>query len=622
MRAAEPSDSPLLSSESTSPMSTFLSHHAVDDEHMAKWPWGLSFQTQRCPSPAVVWSNRRLPYVGGEAALLKDFAWQVPLAPGTAPANTPTKTFYAECYGGDGVQNNGGGVRAAWSGDWLIKGTGINLLSGYSDEEAAQYRLNGRASLTDMLFEATWGEVLHYALPFGAVRMTAVLKTGETINSTWQPTGGLGIRQFTWRPAHVMRAPAFKVRAEHRGSIPHDTSRVKDAISLLPGILPMPAGLTAADLAKLTPQKRLLIGLEEMVMRFSEQMAAARAKRISHGTLNTSNIALDGRWNDLNTVSSLPGFGARPSLTPFWHEHCSLFSTIDLISFYISKYFPTEGSERLQAQPLKEWLTSTYNKYFADALTRRFVSLCGYPQCVAENVWARPDGKVAMRTLAKTLTLLARSGHSHRRPYSDALDESEVAGDYDLFKILRDLANRRPASNEPVICEESIQDKDLRSSFSQQYRAVEKMMYKEARKQGVVSSNFARLVAVNCAKAGRDMSSLYRNILYLQCQHLAENHADPDVLPTTCQAELDSVIDHARMIYQESRHFKTLLWCSGHSTIEYDARSNVLVVTTPEKKFELSCHPSTWVAKHHLEVDQLLNAMQSYWGEHYKEFIQ
>jgi len=33
----------------------------VDEQHLAKWPWGLSFQMQPCFAPTVIWSNRRLP---------------------------------------------------------------------------------------------------------------------------------------------------------------------------------------------------------------------------------------------------------------------------------------------------------------------------------------------------------------------------------------------------------------------------------------------------------------------------------------------------------------------------------------------------------------------------------
>ena len=50
------------------------------------------------------------------------------------------------------------------------------------------------------------GRVLHYALPYGAARITAVIKTGETLDSEVEPTGALGVREFVWRPTHFMRA--------------------------------------------------------------------------------------------------------------------------------------------------------------------------------------------------------------------------------------------------------------------------------------------------------------------------------------------------------------------------------------------------------------------------------
>ena len=117
----------------------------LSDEHLAKWPLGLSFQALQCTGAAVAWSNRRLPYAGGDEALLQEFAWQIPTAPSSEWPVGPRKTFYAECYGGEGIHRNGGGVRGGWSGEGLVKGIGVNLLSGYSDE-AEDGRGRGRAS--------------------------------------------------------------------------------------------------------------------------------------------------------------------------------------------------------------------------------------------------------------------------------------------------------------------------------------------------------------------------------------------------------------------------------------------------------------------------------------------
>jgi hypothetical protein len=594
----------------------------LPEEHLAKWPWGLSFQMLPCPAPAVVWSNRRLLYAGGDDGLLGEFAWQIPTAPRAAWPATPRKTFYAECYGGEGIHHNGGGVRGAWSGDWLVKGTGINLLSGYSDEVASGYRRNGRASLCEILMEAIWGEVLHYALPYGAVRMTAAIRTGETLDSVAEPTGALGVREFARRPAQFMRAPAFQVRPENRALVPHDTARVKETIAHLHMSLPMPETLAPTDIARLKPLRRLTIGLEEMVRRFGEQMAAAKAKRLSHGTLTTSNIALDGRWNDLNTVCALPSYGYRCNLTPFWQEQFSLLKTIDLLCFYIKKYFPAVSGEQPAAMPTKEWLTTAYEKFYTDALHRRFVALCGYPQSVTNKVWATQDGQFAMRRLANTLIALAHSGHSHRRPYEDAMHENRVFGDYHLMKILKTMANCRATETRESMLEPLLGDEKLRNDFTLQYRAVEKIMFKESKRQGLASRCFARLVSINCHKAGQHIPLLFRNLLYAKCRQIAEGHEDPGDTRKAAETEIDAVVDQARMVYQEPRNFKTLLWCVDKSTLEYDARSNSLLVTGTSGTLELPCSPSEWGKQTDAKIAQLLTSMQVYWGDKYEEMIQ
>ena len=384
------------------------SHASTQTEY---WPWGLPFKMARAVNANVVWSNRRLPFEGGDAGLLNECAWSIPEKDNQNLDASFSKTFYAECYGGDGIHHNGGGVRCAWLHPWLVKGIGINLLSGYSDEDAALYRNNGRASLSEILVEAIWGEVLQYALPFGAVRMTAVISTGEVTVDGNRTFGGLGVRQFVWRPAHFMRAPGFHVRQENRPFIPSDTVRVKEAIGRLPGMLPLPVTMSNGVIEKLSSIERLTFGLKEMVRRFAEQMAAAKAKRLSHGTLSPSNISLDGRWNDLNSVSALPSYGFRRNMTPFWLDQASLLRSINLLCFYVRKYFPRPDGG-LPELPTAAWLSTIYENYYKDALSRRFVGLCGYPQNVSDNVWRTIQGQQSMRILADLLITLAKSGHS------------------------------------------------------------------------------------------------------------------------------------------------------------------------------------------------------------------
>jgi hypothetical protein len=549
----------------------------LDDEvHYAKWPWGLSFSMIATPAAEVVWANRRLPFEGGEDKLLDEFAWHVPLDKSHLTSDARTKTFYAECYGGYGIHHNGGGARCGWTGNWLVKGIGINLLAGYSDEDAAQFRNNGRASLSEILVEAIWGEVLDDALPYGAVRMTAVIRTGESLEGCTHPTGATGIREFVWRPASFMRAPWFHKRPENRVLIPSDTARVKEAIARLPRILPMPAAHSEEELAGMRPLERLKIGLGEMVRRFAEQMAAAKAKRLSHGTLTPSNVCLDGRWNDLNSISALPSYGYRRNMVPFWEDQLSLNRSIELLCFYIGKYFPAASGEPADAMPKTAWLMSLYHRLYEDALARRFVGLCGYPQSVSDRIWAHPYGQATIRLLAERLIYLARSGHSPRRPYHDAMHENTVAGDYDLPNILRRLAAGR-LDNVEANLDDLIGEPDVRTVLMQRYRVVADLMFKEAHAQGISTPAFARLVALNANKAGCNVQFLYRNVIFQKCEQLVEECRDIGELRRAAERMIEPVIDEARVVYQEPRDFTTLLWCGDNKSFAYDARTDQLV---------------------------------------------
>ena len=587
--------------------------------HYAKWPWGLSFPMVRIPVAQVVWSNRRLPFEAGEQALLDEFAWHIPVDKAHTALDGATKTFYAECYGGDSIQYNGGGARCAWSGDWLVKGIGINLLSGYSDEDAAEHRRNGRAGVAEVLVEAIWGEVLHYALPYGAVRMTAVVRTDEHLCDPMRSVAGLGIRQFAWRPANFMRAHMFHVRPENRERIPSDTARVKQAIAHLPTMLPMPASLSETEVAQLEPLRRLKIGLEEMMRRFAEQLGASKAKRLSHGTLSTSNMSIDGRWNDLNSISALPSYGFRRNMAPFWADHVSLTRAGELLCFYIGKYFPVASDHGVDAMPTAAWIQGVFSAYYEAALARRFVAVCGYPQIVADRVWAKPEGQTAMRALSKQLIALARSGHSPRRPYDDEMEKNRVSGDYDLVEIVRRMSAAALPGRAAAKLDDVIQDAEVRKAFVQRYCAVDDMMRTEAHSQGVAAAAFARLVAINCNKAGRNIPFLFRNVIFRECGRLVETYQEIGELRRQAELMIQPVIDEARVVFQDPSSFTTLLWCIDEMTLEYDAIADLLIASLPEKQYTFPRIPTSDLPSE--AAMNLLSAARNYWGRAYEEIL-
>lgn len=583
----------------------------VDARHLAKWPWGLSFPMVRHQGVDIVWTNPRLPFEGGAPALLDEFAWHIPPVQAPAVSGAETRTFYAECYGGDGIHHNGGGVRCAWSGDWLVKGIGINLLSGYSDEDAAQRR-NGRGSVCEMLVEAIWGEVLTIALPFGAVRLTAVLKTDERLPDLDYPTGGTGIREFVSRPAHFMRAWSFHVRPEHRDKIPSDTARVRQAIARLPAFLPLPPAMSPSEIAALTPTQRLDAGLEEMMRRFAEQIAAARARRLSHGTMTASNVCIDGRWNDLNSVSALPGFGYRRNFSPFWAEHHAPLKILDQLCFYIAKYFPEPEPGLVDAARLR----ARYGKYYDEAAARRFVALCGFPHSVADRVWQRPEGRMEMERLSRQIMHLAKAGYSARRPFHDDFENTTVVGKYDVRAILRRITAPSAHASGTVSLDDLIGELPLRTAFIRQYGIVATLMHAQACEQGISPQAFTRLVAFNCHKSGRDMPILFRHVMFERCNQLVEAYPDTATLRRKADELVESVVNEARVVYQEPVDFSTLLWCEDGLALEYDARTDGIVVDSRGDRFAL---PGAGIRE---DVAASVRALKRYWGKAYEEIMQ
>jgi hypothetical protein len=604
-------------------------------------PWGLPFLMQKNANSKIAWSNARLKFEGGDQALLDEFAWHVPIDKTQIESDAVVKTFHAERYGGSGIHNNGGGVRAAWTGNWIAKGVGINLLSGYSDDEAATFRHHGRARLSELMSEAVWGEVLHHALPYGAARVTAVLAPGERVLGT---IAGVEIREFVWRPAHFMRASRFVPRVENLPLISSDTARVKYAISQLPKILPQtnshPSPSIKAGKGKISSLDRLNLGLDEMVRRFAEQLAASKSKRLTHGALTMSNISIDGRWLDLASAGALPGFGERKEFQSFWDEHNSLIPCLEELCFYIGKYFPEASGEPASDMPKKDWLIGRYRRHYSNALARRFVGLCGYPQVVSDAIWSKSSGQSVMVELSDVILLIARKGHTPRRPYLYNLDDNHLDpnrnhfGWYHIGAILKKLSLADSAVSLAETIHPLISWVRIRDKLIAHYQDASKLMYAEARKQGVSKQAFARLVAINCNKSARMVRSLYREELYAKILKLVDSHPDVTELRSHLEPMINGILDEARVVYQEPRNFKTLLWCIGDQTIEFDARGNCLCLNVAGKKAEITFElvqayltelvsdaPTVTDQKKLANLKQLtpqmlelVSAMKSFWG--------
>lgn len=255
------------------------------------------------------------------------------------------RTLFAERYGGFGIGRHGGGVRCGTDGEFQVKGVGCNPLLGDPAEDEDFWHSHGGLALVDAVQEAAWGEVLQRALPFGAVRTSAILSTGmqcwyeEALGKRVRVPGALAVRRAPLRIAHFERAVYFRPRVAE--AMPKDVTRVRAAIARLPDLLPQPKDFACRAAVGTNEVDRLSSGMLELSRRLARQSAAAKARRLMHGGLNGSNCCLDGRWLDFGTVTLLPSHAnIRPSCAPhhalpFWDEHQRLLAALSRAEPYL-----------------------------------------------------------------------------------------------------------------------------------------------------------------------------------------------------------------------------------------------------------------------------------------------
>lgn len=570
---------------------------------------------QKISSAKLVLRNSRVSYAPQSIDVLERFAWMIPEGKVSHLQLPFGNVFYADRYGGCGAQFNGGSVRCATDGEWQIKGIGINLLAGYSDDELKD--IDGACTLGECLEETIWSEVLQHALPYGSVRIPFIIATGteghrKHVLMERSRARGLLVREYAWRPAHFMRASLFRPRPEVKDQISSDTERVKKMIADLPDLLPFPLELSKTAKSKLSELNKLNIGLKEMVTRFAKQMAAAKAKRLMHGTLSSSNICLDGRWIDFGKTSALPGYGPLKWFEPFWTEHRILCRPIKYLSFYIRKYFPIHSDIEKQFLPKSEQLISHYLYVFDAELSKRFISLCGFPEIVTKMVLATDIGQESMRELVTLLYQVALEGHSIRFAYDGYPNEVSKFGRYNVGKTLKALACGYFDEQHDNAINSTIDDPLLRRKLISSYQLVSDLMCKEAKKQGVQKIQFSRLVIMNCTKSGKTTPELYRSNLTKISEKLVKEYFGKNEFRVHAENLLHSIADKARVLYQDPIDFSTLVWCRHSDTIEYDAKKDIWRLNINGQKQIL---PWNSLIQMQDKTSEIVNEMHNYWGQ-------
>jgi hypothetical protein len=275
----------------------------------------------------------RGPGFASDAEVLSRFAYKVDVQ---RRADATPKIFYAERYGGSGIGHHGGGGRCGLDDGWCVKGIGRTPLIG---RDVSYWYSHGGLPLVDALAETIWARWLEVALPFGVVKVGAVIEAGRTHlpaapGEEISHPGALLVRETAMRLAGFERAIHYRPISAEPEEIRRDVDRVRHAVAGLPGFLAA-RGWQAAPSAV----PRTLQALEETVARLAVQSANAAARQIYHGALVSSNLALDGRWIDLGSVTFLPDFALHRAFNPqIWVEYVKPLEGIREIIYYIKKY--------------------------------------------------------------------------------------------------------------------------------------------------------------------------------------------------------------------------------------------------------------------------------------------
>lgn len=339
----------------------------------------VAFEAVQVAHPTAVWE------IDAKDARvdLARFAYFIPLPADPATASGSHRQVYlGERYGGAGLNHNGGGARCGLRDGVHIKGIGRNSLAGSTTPFWHSY---GGENVANGIREAIWSEVIGMSLPFGSVRTLGVIDTATQVPAfAAEPDAdsgatirrGLTIREATLRPAHFMRAVYFSRSDQAAAGMTPDARRTAAAIAVLEQAFESLFGRREAGLDSAS---YLNASLFEMFRRFAFQLAAAQAKRIIHGTLNASNLCLDGKWIDYGTMTTVTDYGkiivgaAPPDI---WGNDRIQRIAFDFV-IYLKKYLPPAAAADIcRAGDLFAHFTRVYE----ERLELEFLKLTGIPE--------------------------------------------------------------------------------------------------------------------------------------------------------------------------------------------------------------------------------------------------
>ena len=525
----------------------------------------VPFEAKRLARATCIFSRDEL--LSGHSAL-RDYGFAVPTELESPQDYTQQSAcFDAERYGGIGVGANGGAGRSGSRGRFQIKGIGRTPLIAATAEVGDFWHSHGGMSLIDAIQEVAWSEILQVVLPHGAVRTAALLSTGTRCwyegdggERTTTPRATV-VRETAARPAHFMRAPFFRPKAVVELS--SDVARVKQATEQLPTLLPNMFISSAAPDVEL-----ISLGLINTATRFAQQCAAAQSKRLMHGALNASNIALDGRWLDFGTATALPTFantkscGASRHFATLWEEHSRMERVLEELCFSVNKYSPAfvKGGGISAASLLQH-----YRSAYTAALRGAALDLLGVPRELLRSTVAEPADR-----LGSALVEVMKLGHERR--VESAVPDLAVHGKNIVGAVIRDLARGFEAAAVAEPSAALVPTAGLRTRLAAAFSDFSRAMCAEPSATGLSRQSLGRLYLLGGLKSSREMPNLYRRNMAADNRRIVQGCSEPDAIAHAVKCKLLRLVDTAVMLHSPARHDSVAVWRGQGLAIDYHVR--------------------------------------------------
>lgn len=317
----------------------------------------IGFSAKKIIGAKSVWASPEFRVDGRNAldCLSETFSYAVPKNECFSGINfsEEQRVFQAERYGGQGVGENGGGVRCGNAHGYQIKGIGQNPLVG---PEKKKWHSYGGLNARDAVYEAIYAQVLNYVLPVGAANVYGVIFTAPDgayyeydeadPGKEEKGWGALLIREICLRPGHFIRSALYKPRKDFGVIIPSDVVRVRQVNKSFYG--------------QLGNINEIIKFLGKFLQNCSNQFAFAKVARITHGGICPSNLCFDGRWIDLTNTSFIGGGENIGGLPPFYEEPFAIGNILKEFVDTFAKY----NNIDLNIPPLINYYNEQLESYF------------------------------------------------------------------------------------------------------------------------------------------------------------------------------------------------------------------------------------------------------------------